>query len=74
MQHRQLDPKISVSIVFVASMFMSIMDTTIVNVALPSLSRQFNGVRVNFLRRAEDGKPGSVSRDERQTGDKNQAK
>jgi EmrB/QacA subfamily drug resistance transporter len=42
MQHRQLDPKISVSIVFVASMFMSIMDTTIVNVALPSLTRQFN--------------------------------
>ena len=42
MQHRRLDPKISVSIVFVASMFMSIMDTTIVNVALPSLARQFN--------------------------------
>jgi hypothetical protein len=39
MQHHQLDPKISVSIVFVASMFMSIMDTTIVNVALPSLAR-----------------------------------
>src|SRR5438105_14208510 len=31
-------------------------------------------VRVNFLRRAEDGKQGSVSRDEKQTGDKNQAK
>jgi EmrB/QacA subfamily drug resistance transporter len=42
MHHRQLDPKISVSIVFVASMFMSIMDTTIVNVALPSLGRQFS--------------------------------
>jgi EmrB/QacA subfamily drug resistance transporter len=42
MQHRQLDPRISVSIVFVASMFMSIMDTTIVNVALPALARQFN--------------------------------
>jgi EmrB/QacA subfamily drug resistance transporter len=42
MQHRQLDPRISVSIVFVASMFMSIMDTTIVNVALASLARQFN--------------------------------
>jgi EmrB/QacA subfamily drug resistance transporter len=42
MQHRQIDPKISVSIVFVASMFMSIMDTTIVNVALPSLARQYN--------------------------------
>src|SRR5439155_3091588 len=42
MHRNQLDPKISVSIVFVASMFMSIMDTTIVNVALPSLARQFN--------------------------------
>ena len=34
----------------------------------------FRRVRVNFLRRAEDGKQGSVSRDEKQTGDKNQAK
>lgn len=40
MYRHQLDPKISVSIVFVAAMFMSIMDTTIVNVALPSLGRQ----------------------------------
>lgn len=39
--HRfQLHPKVSVSIVFVACMFMSIMDTTIVNVALPSLGRE----------------------------------
>ncbi len=37
-----ISQKVSVSIVFVAAMFMSIMDTTIVNVALPSLSRQFN--------------------------------
>ncbi len=37
---RQLSPKVSVSIVFVAAMFMSIMDTTIVNVALPSIGRQ----------------------------------
>jgi len=36
-----INPKVSVSIVFVAAMFMSIMDTTIVNVALPTLSRQF---------------------------------
>lgn len=35
----RLHPKVSVSIVFVACMFMSIMDTTIVNVALPSLGR-----------------------------------
>ena len=41
--HRiRLDPKISVSVVFVTAMFMSIMDTTIVNVALPSLARQLN--------------------------------
>lgn len=41
--HRPVvSPKISVSVVFVASMFMSIMDGTIVNVALPALSRQFN--------------------------------
>ncbi|MBA2679575.1 MAG: DHA2 family efflux MFS transporter permease subunit [Ktedonobacteraceae bacterium] len=37
-----INQKISVSVVFVASLFMSIMDTTIVNVALPALSRQFN--------------------------------
>ena len=40
MHRRQLDPKVSVSIVFVVAMFMSIMDGTIVNVALPSLGRQ----------------------------------
>src|SRR5437588_10251727 len=39
MQHR-LRPQVSVSIVFVVAMFMSIMDGTIVNVALPSLGRQ----------------------------------
>jgi len=39
-----MNPKVSVSIVFVSAMFMSIMDSTIVNVALPSLSRQFNAV------------------------------
>src|SRR5258706_11954542 len=40
MHHQRLDPKVSVSIVFVAAMFMSIMDGTIVNVALPSIGRQ----------------------------------
>ncbi len=39
--HR-LDPKVSVSIVFVLAMFMAIMDITIVNVALPTLARDFN--------------------------------
>src|SRR6266704_6863804 len=39
--HRvRLDPKVSVSVVFVVAMFMSIMDSTIVNVALPSIGRQ----------------------------------
>src|SRR6266567_4130632 len=41
-QLAQLDPKISVSILFVVGMFMSIMDGTIVNVALPTLQRQLN--------------------------------
>ncbi len=38
--HR-LNPKVSVSIVFVMAMFMTIMDITIVNVALPTLAREF---------------------------------
>ena len=42
MYRPSIDPKISVSIVFVAAMFMSIMDSTIVTVALPTLSRDFN--------------------------------
>jgi len=37
-----INPKISVSVVFVAAMFMNIMDITIVNVALPSIGRQFH--------------------------------
>ncbi|MBV9713512.1 MAG: DHA2 family efflux MFS transporter permease subunit [Ktedonobacteraceae bacterium] len=44
MSRPTINPKISVSVVFVAAMFMSIMDGTIVNVALPALSRQFNAV------------------------------
>jgi EmrB/QacA subfamily drug resistance transporter len=42
MHRPYINPKVTVSIVFVAAMFMSIMDATIVNVALPALSRQFN--------------------------------
>src|SRR6266568_7582143 len=42
MHRNRLDPKVSVSVVFVVAMFMSIMDSTIVNVALPSLARQLN--------------------------------
>ncbi|GCF10447.1 MDR family MFS transporter [Dictyobacter arantiisoli] len=41
MQRPQMNPKVSISIVFVAAMFMSIMDGTIVNVALPSIGHQF---------------------------------
>jgi EmrB/QacA subfamily drug resistance transporter len=37
----KISPKVSVCIIFVAAMFMSIMDTTIVNVALPALGHQF---------------------------------
>lgn len=42
MVRTRLNPTISVSVVFVTAMFMSIMDSTIVNVALPSLARQLN--------------------------------
>ena len=38
---RRMNQKISVSVVFVAAMFMNIMDITIVNVALPAIGRQF---------------------------------
>jgi EmrB/QacA subfamily drug resistance transporter len=37
----RINPKVSVSVVFVAAMFMNIMDITIVNVALPSIGHQF---------------------------------
>jgi EmrB/QacA subfamily drug resistance transporter len=48
MHRSQIDPKISVSIVFVAAMFMSIMDSTIVNVALPSLGRQLGATSTSI--------------------------
>jgi EmrB/QacA subfamily drug resistance transporter len=38
---RTMDQRIAVAVVYVAAMFMAIMDTTIVNVALPTLGRQF---------------------------------
>lgn len=37
----RLSPKLVVGAVFVASMFLNIMDATVVNVALPTLSRYF---------------------------------
>src|SRR5579875_3703631 len=39
--HR-LNPKISVSVLFVSAMFVAIMDSTIVNVALPAIGRDFH--------------------------------
>ncbi|MBO0778574.1 MAG: multidrug efflux MFS transporter [Ktedonobacteraceae bacterium] len=37
-----INPKVSVCVIFVSSMFMSIMDSTIVNVTLPTLVRQLH--------------------------------
>jgi EmrB/QacA subfamily drug resistance transporter len=37
----RISQKVAVAVVFVAAMFMSIMDTTIVNVALPTIGREF---------------------------------
>lgn len=42
MSRPQLNPKVTVGIIFVLSMFMAIMDVTIVNVALPTLGRDFH--------------------------------
>jgi EmrB/QacA subfamily drug resistance transporter len=39
---RIINQKIAVSVVYVAAMFMTIMDTTIVNVALPTIARAFH--------------------------------
>jgi EmrB/QacA subfamily drug resistance transporter len=48
--------KVAVSVVFVAALFISIMDTSIVNVALPSIGRDFHvsatsvdGIAISFL-------------------------
>ncbi|MGI8554082.1 MAG: DHA2 family efflux MFS transporter permease subunit [Dehalococcoidia bacterium] len=42
MPRRVLDPRISVAVVYVAAQFMSIMDGTVVNVALPTLANRFH--------------------------------
>ena len=39
---RDLNQKVAVAVVYVAAMFMAILDTTIVNVALPTLGRHFH--------------------------------
>jgi EmrB/QacA subfamily drug resistance transporter len=55
-QQDRINPKVAVSVVYVAAMFISIMDTSIVNVALPSIGRDFhvaptavNGISIAFL-------------------------
>jgi EmrB/QacA subfamily drug resistance transporter len=52
----RIGQKVAVSVVFVAAMFMSIMDATIVNVALPTIGREFSvsptavdGISIAFL-------------------------
>jgi EmrB/QacA subfamily drug resistance transporter len=52
----RISEKVAVSVVFVAAMFMSIMDVTIVNVALPTIGREFrvsptavDGISIAFL-------------------------
>ncbi|HTW99302.1 MAG TPA: MFS transporter, partial [Acidimicrobiales bacterium] len=42
MPRREMNQKVAVAVVYVAAMFMAIMDATIVNVALPTLGRQFS--------------------------------
>ncbi|MGD0285839.1 MAG: DHA2 family efflux MFS transporter permease subunit [Acidimicrobiales bacterium] len=42
MPRRDLNQKVAVAVVYVAAMFMAILDTTIVNVALPTLGRDFH--------------------------------
>ncbi len=37
-----IDQRVAVGVVFATSVFMNIVDTTIVNVALPSISRSFD--------------------------------
>jgi EmrB/QacA subfamily drug resistance transporter len=56
MTRRQISPKVTVSVVYVIAMFMTIMDTTIVNVALPTISRELSvplnrvdGVSIGYL-------------------------
>jgi len=53
---RPISQKVAVSAVYVAAMFMAIMDATIVNVALPTIGREFHtrpaavdGIAIGFL-------------------------
>ncbi|HLZ73318.1 MAG TPA: MDR family MFS transporter [Dehalococcoidia bacterium] len=56
MTRRELDPRITVAAVYVAAQFMSAMDSTVVNVALPTLGNRFHvtgasidGVIIGYL-------------------------
>lgn len=56
MPARQISQKVAVAVVYVAALFMTIMDATIVNVAVPDLGREFgvppaavNGVIIYYL-------------------------
>jgi EmrB/QacA subfamily drug resistance transporter len=56
MTARQISPRVTVSVIFVIAMFMTLMDTTIVNVALPTISRELSvpldrvdGISIGFL-------------------------
>ncbi len=73
---RRINPKVTVSVVYVVAMFMTIMDTTIVNVALPTISRDLSvplnrvdGVSIGFLvslaviRRAESKLSNTIQTD-----------
>src|SRR5579872_6973846 len=42
MARREISQKLAVGVVYVGALFMTIMDTTIVNVALPTLGRDFH--------------------------------
>ena len=37
----RMKPEYAVAVVYVAAMFVNILDTTVVNVAMPTLSREF---------------------------------
>ena len=57
----QMNQKVAVGAVFVAAMFMNIMDVTIVNVALPTIGREFR-VRPDAGRHRLDRLPGQPGR------------
>jgi len=65
MRSRLTEPKVAVSVVFVLAIFISIMDVTIVNVALPQLGRDLHvgasgvaAVAIGYLVSLAVGDPG----------------